>query len=351
MNHIGEKIKEQRRKKDLTQEKLAEMLGVTYQTVSKWETGITSPDLSLIVPLARLFGITTDELFCYSESADELLKKKLDDDYEETWQSGDLKKRFEIAQQAVNEFPGDMNWLDRLAWAQSMLSFEIKDDAEYAAQQEEAIKKFAVVIENSDDEKVRANSILGIVQDLSFRGRNDEAKAYAELYPEDHSVSKDEVLLNCLCGEEREVHYQKMLERALLDLMNLVGRNSRLACETQRQLLKVMIPDENYSYFNCMLADNYMMECRFKASDNDLDDAMEMLEKAFYYAREYDRCESEEYITYTCPFFSKVKYKTCEICRTGTGTWVEGLKEILMKNPYYEPLRDREDFRELVHNK
>ena len=56
MNHIGEKIKELRRKKDLTQEKLAEMLGVAYQTVSKWETGITSPDLSLIVPLARLFA-------------------------------------------------------------------------------------------------------------------------------------------------------------------------------------------------------------------------------------------------------------------------------------------------------
>ena len=91
MNHIGEKIKELRRKKDLTQEKLAEMLGVAYQTVSKWETGITSPDLSLIVPLARLFGVTTDELFCYNGSADDLLKEKLDSDYEETWQSGDLK--------------------------------------------------------------------------------------------------------------------------------------------------------------------------------------------------------------------------------------------------------------------
>lgn len=348
MNHIGEKIKEQRRKNDMTQEKLAEILGVAYQTVSKWETGITSPDLSLIVPLARLFGITTDELFCYSESADDILKKELEEDYEETWQSGDLKKRFEISQQAVKEFPGDMNWLDRLAWAQSMLSFEIKEDSEYAAQQEEAIKKFAVVIENADDEKVKASSILGIVQCLAFRGRNDEAKAYAELYPENYSVSRDKVLLNCLCGEEKELHYQKMLDTALLDLLNLIGRNSKLACDAQRQILKVMVPDENYSYYNCILADNYLMEGRFRVSENDCDGAMKMLKKAFYHAREYDKCESEEYVTYTCRFFSKLKYKTSEICKTGTETQVEGLKDILMKNPWYEPLREREDFKALM---
>lgn len=62
MFNIGQKIKELRRKNDLTQEKLADSLGVSYQAVSKWETGVSSPDLSLIVPLARLFEVTTDEL-------------------------------------------------------------------------------------------------------------------------------------------------------------------------------------------------------------------------------------------------------------------------------------------------
>lgn len=74
MYRIGEKIKERRRKNNLTQEKLAAQLGVSCQAISKWETGITSPDLSLIVPLARLLKITADELFCFSESADMLRK-------------------------------------------------------------------------------------------------------------------------------------------------------------------------------------------------------------------------------------------------------------------------------------
>lgn len=348
MNYIGEKIKELRRKKDMTQEKLAEILGVAYQTVSKWETGITSPDLSLIVPLARLFGVTTDELFCYSESADDQLKEKLESAYKETWQSGDMKKRFEISEKAVKEFPGDMNWLDRLAWVEAMLSLEIKDDSEYARQQEEAIKKFAVVIENTDNEEVRASSIQGIVQYLSFRGRNDEAKAYAELYPEDNSVSKDMILLDCLCGEEKELHYQKMLDRALLNLLNLIGWNSRLACDAQRQILKVMISDENYSYYNCILAENYLAEARFMLNEKSCDSAMEMLKKAFYYAEEYDKCESGEFVTYTCPFFSKLKFETKGICRSGMGTQVEDIKERLMNSPWYEPLRDREDFKTLM---
>ena len=63
MAHIGIKIKELRKKKDMTQEKLAEYLNVSFQAVSKWETGAASPDLSMIVPLARLLDVTTDELF------------------------------------------------------------------------------------------------------------------------------------------------------------------------------------------------------------------------------------------------------------------------------------------------
>jgi transcriptional regulator with XRE-family HTH domain len=60
---IGEKIKELRRKNDVTQEKLADYLGISYQSVSKWETGAAQPDVSLIIPLANFFGATPDELF------------------------------------------------------------------------------------------------------------------------------------------------------------------------------------------------------------------------------------------------------------------------------------------------
>lgn len=60
---IGEQIKHYRLKKKVKQEELAEFLGVSFQAVSKWETGVSTPDISLLPKLAVFFGISIDELF------------------------------------------------------------------------------------------------------------------------------------------------------------------------------------------------------------------------------------------------------------------------------------------------
>lgn len=59
---LGEKLYELRKEKNLSQEEVANILNVSRQTVSKWETGGTTPDFDKIVPLCNLYGITTDEL-------------------------------------------------------------------------------------------------------------------------------------------------------------------------------------------------------------------------------------------------------------------------------------------------
>ena len=59
---IGENIRAYRKKHDLTQEELAERLGVTYQSVSRWENGATYPDLELLPAIAQALSVTADEL-------------------------------------------------------------------------------------------------------------------------------------------------------------------------------------------------------------------------------------------------------------------------------------------------
>ena len=59
---IGKFIKKIRIKNNLTQKDLAEKYGVTYQAVSKWENDQTCPDISLLPELARILGVTVDEL-------------------------------------------------------------------------------------------------------------------------------------------------------------------------------------------------------------------------------------------------------------------------------------------------
>lgn len=58
---IGEKIYELRKKKNMSQEELANVLNVSRQTISKWETGESNPDFDKIVPLCNFFEISTDE--------------------------------------------------------------------------------------------------------------------------------------------------------------------------------------------------------------------------------------------------------------------------------------------------
>ena len=62
MTSIGAKIAFYRKAKSITQEELAQQLGVSPQAVSKWENDVACPDIMQLVPLAKLFGTTTDEL-------------------------------------------------------------------------------------------------------------------------------------------------------------------------------------------------------------------------------------------------------------------------------------------------
>ena len=59
---IGKRIAHLRKEKGLTQEELAQHMGISPQAVSKWENDQTCPDISALPKLARLFGVTVDEL-------------------------------------------------------------------------------------------------------------------------------------------------------------------------------------------------------------------------------------------------------------------------------------------------
>lgn len=63
MKDFGKRIKAFRLRQDLTQERLAELLGVSAQAVSKWENDVNCPDISLLPELSAVLGVTLDELF------------------------------------------------------------------------------------------------------------------------------------------------------------------------------------------------------------------------------------------------------------------------------------------------
>lgn len=80
---IGSRIAKFRKEKGMTQEDLASKLGVSSQAVSKWETDVSCPDISLLPLLAKQLGITTDELLTGKNDEVKLLpvheRKSLDE--------------------------------------------------------------------------------------------------------------------------------------------------------------------------------------------------------------------------------------------------------------------------------
>lgn len=74
---IGEQIQKLRIQKSLTQERLAEMLDVSRQSVSKWELGQAMPDVDRIIRMSELFGVSTDKLLLREEEAAEEDKNPL----------------------------------------------------------------------------------------------------------------------------------------------------------------------------------------------------------------------------------------------------------------------------------
>lgn len=77
---IGENIRNYRKKNDLTQEALADRLGVTYQSVSRWEKGATYPDLELLPAISEILGISVDELLGMSSIEKEKRAKEVFDE-------------------------------------------------------------------------------------------------------------------------------------------------------------------------------------------------------------------------------------------------------------------------------
>lgn len=78
MKTIGNKIKELRYSKGMSQKDIAEKLGITSQAVSKWENDSSLPEMTMLPDIAALFGIQIDDLFEYStEKRYESIIKKL----------------------------------------------------------------------------------------------------------------------------------------------------------------------------------------------------------------------------------------------------------------------------------
>ncbi len=317
MKSIGEKIKEYRQKNHMTQEQLASCLNVTFQTVSKWETGVSSPDLSLIIPITKIFHISADELLGINDVETDKRYEELKQAYYHTFHTEDFAERQRICELAVSEYPGDMKWLTNLAWVVSNRSFEYEDHERYVAEQEKAIKLFDAVVKNCKDDIIRGEAIEGITQLLGWRGRKDEARKYAEMLPERTIHSRDTVWENVLDGDELIRFKQQKIMGNMEGILHVLSLMPTVYTDIMRDLVNLMIPDGNYIEFNHSLyyavrrQVNHILKCDTNAS---VETICNLLKEMKSYAKAYDEIvfSNPGVYKYTAPWFDHIEKDTRE---------------------------------------
>ena len=102
---IGEVIRKYRKEKNLTQEEMAQMLGVTAPAVNKWENGNSLPDITLVAPIARLLDITPDTLLCFREALTEEEINRYTLELEERLKQDSYEDAFQWAREKLQQYP------------------------------------------------------------------------------------------------------------------------------------------------------------------------------------------------------------------------------------------------------
>lgn len=102
---IGSKIKTLRRAKELTQEELAEVLGVSSKAVSQWECGRTAPDISQLPVLCNFFEVTADELLGIDVSRKTAERDKIIAEVMALSKNGRSEELLAVLKEGLKRFP------------------------------------------------------------------------------------------------------------------------------------------------------------------------------------------------------------------------------------------------------
>lgn len=168
MESIGKQIRTLRKQKGMTQEHLAELLNLSPQAVSKWETGLALPDISLVPVLAGIFNVSTDELFGFDKKEIEADIEKICHHAYEYRESDHLKSRA-ILEDGLRKYPGNEILLNNLLYV-------ITDPDEKI--------RFALPLSQSENAEVRFDALRFLAYAYSEKGEDNQAVACMEQVPE-----------------------------------------------------------------------------------------------------------------------------------------------------------------------
>lgn len=353
---FGTIIKRLRRERDLTQEELAERLGLSPQAVSRWETNAALPDISMIPVLCRFFGVSSDHLL---EIDTENRKQKIDGLREQAGRyssRGFPEQAAEVLTAGLREYPDSFEIMYDLMYVRDMQSMADSGRTEF---RKEAEKLGERILAECTDDSLREGATQVLCFCYSSEGRIEDAVALAEKVP-CMACSRELLLCNIYSGEkghEASMSLILQLVQFLSNRLRFLGwdRNDAGEClysEAEREemnekriaLLKLFFEDGNLGFYHDHLYEAYRAQTEYLAKKGETEQAVRALRSAADQALAFDRFAENGKGQYTCLLFRDHPY----------GSWSSGdadnnAAKLLgcLEDPLFDRMRERPEFAEI----
>lgn len=289
MKTISESIRMLRRERGFTQEELGEKLGVSAQSVSKWENGTTLPDVSMIIPLSSVFGVSTDVIFGVTPDS---LEREIDET-KRYCGGADVTNRecVERWKNIVARYPNSYKARFELAESLHCLATEDGDGGDYTS----AIEQYERIVEECTDVDIRADAVVMLVND--YKRTSKVAEAVTAARRATPMRASREVLLAVIDGSPTQHEDEQKLIDFCLNELSWYLINGRYetsedkidACRAALAVMdKIYYDGHETKYTSTHYRDAYVALSREYAKTGMYDEMYDSLEHA------YDETEDRE---------------------------------------------------------
>lgn len=178
---INELIRMYRKEQHLTQEQVANYLGVTAPAVNKWENGISYPDITLLAPLARILKTDIDTLLSFHEELTDLEIDKIVHDISVEISTQGYEKSFEKVSNLIKEYPN----CDKLIifTAQVLNAYLLMQDIEDKDKYKKQIKAWFEIVAFGEDKELSTMATASLCQDYMINDEYEEAQKLLDQIP------------------------------------------------------------------------------------------------------------------------------------------------------------------------
>jgi transcriptional regulator with XRE-family HTH domain len=179
---IGKNIQDRRKALGLTQEQVADALGVSIAAVSKWETVGAYPDITLLAPLSRLLGVTVDNLLGYESELSEERAMSLCEQCTHTFENGSFEQAVGKSTEFLREYPNSALLKLRLGnvFMMHISCARSEEEAQRLLEQAEKLMREAA---KSEELSIREGALQGLCALLMQQERYEDAlKALEQIH-------------------------------------------------------------------------------------------------------------------------------------------------------------------------